>query len=127
MRACGWSSTTARTRSSLPRAFAIQVEARGPRCSVGELIALTRRASLFVGGDTGPMHLAAALEVPVVALFGPTRPERNGPYATRSTVLRSPGSLDNSSHTHVPDGGLQSIGPLSVIAAAGELLKEHDG
>ena len=97
------------------------------KCSVGELIALTRRASLFVGGDTGPMHLAAALEVPVVALFGPTRPERSGPYATRSIVLRSPDSLDNSSHTHVPDRSLQSIDPLGVIAAADELLKEHDG
>ena len=72
------------------------------KCSVGELIALTRRASLFVGGDTGPMHLAAALGVPVVALFGPTRPERNGPYATRSIVLRSRDSLDNSSHTQRP-------------------------
>ena len=97
------------------------------KCSVGELIALTRRASLFVGGDTGPMHLAAALGVPVVALFGPTRPERNGPYATRSIVLRSPDSLDNSSHTQVPDEGLQSIEPQQVIAAADELLKEHDG
>ena len=97
------------------------------RCSVGELIALTRRASLFVGGDTGPMHLAAALEVPVVALFGPTQPERNGPYATRAIVLRSPESIDNSSHTHVPDEGLQSIEPQQVIAAADELMREQNG
>ena len=48
------------------------------------------------------MHLAAALRVPVVALFGPTRPERNGPYGTQSVVLRSPESIDNSSHTSVP-------------------------
>ena len=97
------------------------------KCSVGELVALTRRASLFVGGDTGPMHLAAALGVPVVALFGPTRPERNGPYATRAIVLRSPESLDNSSHTELPDEGLQSIEPHQVIAAADELMKEHNG
>ena len=97
------------------------------KCPVGELIALTRRASLFVGGDTGPMHLAAALGVPVVALFGPTRPERNGPYATRSIVLRSRDSLDNSSHTQVPDEGLQSIEPQHVIAAVDELMREHDG
>jgi heptosyltransferase-1 len=96
------------------------------KCSVGELIALTRRASLFVGGDTGPMHLAAALGVPVVALFGPTRPERNGPYATRSVVLRSRDSLDNSSHTQIPDEGLQSIEPQQVIAAADELMREQD-
>jgi heptosyltransferase I len=92
------------------------------KCSVGELIALTRRARLFVGGDTGPLHLAAALCVPVVALFGPTRPERNGPFATRSVILRSPESLDNPSHTDRPDEGLTSIEPQSVIAAADRLL-----
>jgi heptosyltransferase-1 len=101
--------------------------ARPVNCSVSELIALTRRASLFVGGDTGPMHLAAALGVPVVALFGPTRPERNGPYATRATVLRSPESVDNSSHVDRPDVGLHSIQPEQVIAAVDELLKELDG
>jgi heptosyltransferase-1 len=92
------------------------------KCSVGELIALTRRARIFIGGDTGPMHLAAALHVPVVALFGPTRPERNGPYRTRTVVLRSPESIDNSSHTNVPDTGLLSILPGSVIDAVDQLL-----
>ena len=91
-------------------------------CSIGELIALTRRASLFVGGDTGPMHLAAALHVPVVALFGPTRPERNGPYGTKSIVLRNPESADNSSHTDRPDEGLMAIQPHAVIEAADQLL-----
>lgn len=94
-------------------------------CSVSELIALTRRAALFVGGDTGPMHLAAALRVPVVALFGPTRPERNGPFATRCVVLRSPDSVNNPSHTNRLDEGLFSIEPRSVIAAANQLLGGH--
>ena len=98
--------------------------ARPMECSISQLIALTRRASLFLGGDTGPMHLAAALNVPVVALFGPTRPDRNGPYATRSVILRSAQSKDNSSHTDEPDAGLQSISPDEVIAAADSLLKE---
>ena len=44
------------------------------KCSITELIALTRRARLFIGGDTGPLHLAAALQVPIVAIFGPTDP-----------------------------------------------------
>jgi heptosyltransferase-1 len=100
--------------------------ARPVKCSVSQLIALTRRASLFIGGDTGPMHLAAALGVPVVALFGPTRPDRNGPYATRSIVLRRTESVDNSSHVNDPDAGLQSITPSEVIAAAGSLLKEQN-
>ena len=48
--------------------------------SLSELMALARRAELFIGGDTGPMHLAALLGVKTVALFGPTDPARNGPY-----------------------------------------------
>jgi heptosyltransferase-1 len=96
-------------------------------CSVSQLIALMRRASLFVGGDTGPMHLAAALGVPVVALFGPTRPDRNGPFATPATVLRNPISIDNSSHIEDPDAGLNAICPEQVIIAAEVLLKEQNG
>jgi heptosyltransferase-1 len=46
--------------------------------SITQLIALMRRAGLFIGGDTGPMHLSAALGVPVVGIFGPTNPTRNG-------------------------------------------------
>ena len=95
--------------------------------SITELIALTRRAGLFVGGDTGPMHLAAALRVPVIALFGPTRPERNGPYGTRNTVLRNPESVDNTTHTDRPDEGLVSIDPQAVIAAADQLCGEDRG
>ena len=52
------------------------------QCSVSQLISLTRRVRLFIGGDTGPMHLAAALKVPVVGIFGPTNPARNGPFGT---------------------------------------------
>ena len=100
--------------------------ARPVKCSVGELIALTRRASLFVGGDTGPMHLAAALGVPVVALFGPTRPDRNGPYATRSIVLRSPESVDNSSHARRSRRRPAVDHSGEVIAAADSLLKEQN-
>jgi heptosyltransferase-1 len=59
--------------------------------SLRELAALVGRARLVVAADTGPMHLAAALGTPVVALFGPTDPARNGPIP-KGTVLRSPGS-----------------------------------
>jgi heptosyltransferase-1 len=91
-------------------------------CSIGELIALIRRARLFIGGDTGPLHLAAALRVPVVAIFGPTDPARNGPYGTKSIVLRHPASRTSLSHTRDRDPGLLNITSAQVIAAAGELL-----
>lgn len=51
------------------------------------LAALMRRASLLIGGDTGPVHLAHALGTPVLSLIGPTDPKRNGPYAAAEQVL----------------------------------------
>jgi heptosyltransferase I len=95
-------------------------------CSIGELIALTRRARLFIGGDTGPLHLAAALQVPVVAIFGPTDPARNGPFGTKSLVLRNAASRTSLSHTSKADPGLLKITADKVIAAARTLLKEAD-
>jgi heptosyltransferase I len=95
--------------------------------SLTQLIALTRRADLFIGGDTGPMHLAAALKVPVVAIFGPTDPARNGPFGTRSIVLRSPASSTSYKHVAQPDDGLLEISVDQVVSAASRLLKERHG
>ncbi len=92
-------------------------------CSITELIEFSRRAKLFIGGDTGPMHLAAALQVPVVAIFGPTDPARNGPFATRSIVLRNPASPTTHARRAEPDEGLLEISADSVVAAARELLE----
>lgn len=94
------------------------------KSSITELIALTRGAKLFIGGDTGPMHLAAALRVPVVAIFGPTNPARNGPYGTRSIVLRNPASPTTHARHSDPDRGLLDISVEDVVSAARELL--HD-
>jgi len=96
--------------------------ARAMSCTVTELIALTRRAQLFVGGDTGPLHLAAALRVPVVAIYGPTDPARNGPYGTRSIVLRSVESVTSHARRAEAEVGMLGIGSGAVIAAARELM-----
>lgn len=96
--------------------------AKGIVCSLMELIAITRRARLFIGGDTGPMHLAAALGIPVVAIFGPTNPARNGPFGTRSIVLRSPASPTTHSRRAQPDPGMLEITADEVVAAARKLL-----
>ncbi len=94
-------------------------------CSVSELIALTRRAQIFLGGDTGPMHLAAALSVPVVTIFGPTDPARNGPFGKRNIVLRSPASRTSYAHRSEADPGMLAITTDEVVAAARRLLREH--
>lgn len=90
--------------------------------SLTQLIALTRRARLFIGGDCGPLHLAAALRIPVVGIFGPTDPARNGPYGTRSIVLRSPASSTSHKRRSHPDDGLLEITPEQVVNAARQLL-----
>lgn len=90
--------------------------------SITELIALTRHARLFVGGDTGPLHLSAALGVPVVGIFGPTDPARNGPYGTRSVVLRSPESVTSHARRPEADEGMLGIGSETVLRAALRLL-----
>jgi heptosyltransferase-1 len=90
--------------------------------SLSQLIALTRRASLFIGGDTGPLHLAAALRIPVVGIYGPTDPARNGPFGASSIVLRSPSSLTTHARWARPDKGLLEIDADQVVAAARQLL-----
>lgn len=59
-----------------------------PPTSLTELAALLRRSRLFVGSDTGPLHLAAAVGTPCVGLFGPMPAERNGPYGPRHIALQ---------------------------------------
>jgi heptosyltransferase-1 len=76
-----------------------------------------------IAGDTGPLHLAAALERPVVGLFGPTDPARNGPYGTASRVLRHGSSrVDHSRHPET-ETGLMQITTDEVVEAALELLQ----
>jgi heptosyltransferase-1 len=96
-------------------------------CSISELITLTRRARLLIGGDTGPLHLAAALHVPVVAIYGPTDAARNGPYDTKNIVLRNPASRSSLSHTSDPDPGLLQIRVEEVVSAARTLLGASRG
>jgi heptosyltransferase-1 len=92
------------------------------RCTIGQLVAITRRARLFVGGDTGPLHLAAALGVPVVALYGPTDPARTGPFGTQAIALRHPESETTFSHHAATEAGLLKISAEEVISAARHLL-----
>jgi len=64
---------------------------------IAEMMALLRGAELVVAADSGPLHLANALGIPVVGLFGPTSPDRNGPYGGRDIVVRN---VDDSETTY---------------------------
>ena len=94
-------------------------------CSLPQLIALSKRVSLVIGGDTGPLHLACALGKPVVGIYGPTDPGRNGPYGTRFRVLRNPESRQDHTRRAQPEAGLLTILPRDVLAAAAELMMEE--
>jgi lipopolysaccharide heptosyltransferase I len=83
-----------------------------PPTDLDELTALLRRAQLMVSGDTGPLHLAAALGTPALGLFGPTSGRRNGPYGPRCRALQS------------ADGTMDGLAPDGVVAAAVALLEE---
>lgn len=95
-------------------------------CNLEQLIALTRRIALAIAGDTGPLHLACALGRPVIGIYGPTDPSRNGPYGGRFKVLRSPESRRDHSRHAEPEAGLMTITWEDVLQAADELLAMSD-
>jgi lipopolysaccharide heptosyltransferase I len=85
-----------------------------------ELAALARRARLMVAADTGPLHLACAVGAPVVGVFGPTDPARNGPFSAGDvTVRRLP--LCAPCHRRrcwIQEGVMKAVPPAQVLAAA---------
>ena len=95
-----------------------------PRTEICDLVALCRHAALIVSGDTGPLHIAAAVGTPAVALFGPTNPRRNGPWAPADvTVSRFDGCGCHYERTcHEAAWCLESISVAEVTAAIQQRL-----
>ena len=91
-----------------------------------QFIALARRARLLVAGDTGPLHISAALRTPVVAIFGPTNPARNGPFSPRDMVLWNRGPIDYTRRA-ADAGYISGISVEAVTAAIRERLKNVHG
>ena len=95
--------------------------------SLPEMIEWLRLCELMVTNDTGPMHAAAALGKPLVALFGPTEPRRTGPYGHLENVLRIdlPCSPCLKSHCtyEKPDECLKAISPVTVFERAQRQLQ----
>jgi len=101
-----------------PGAAFPQVPDAVPHCStLAGLIDATRRATAVVGVDSGPLHLAAALGKPGVAIFGPTDPARNGPYGGSLRVLRSPGAVTTYKRGSVIDESMRRMVPGEVFDA----------
>jgi len=98
-------------------------------CSLAELRALFDQAALFIGGDSGPLHVAATSAVPIVGLYGPTLPVRSAPWRSRGLLTESvePGPLecrpcDQRVCVHGDFRCLSSIAPAAVVQAAARAL-----
>jgi ADP-heptose:LPS heptosyltransferase len=97
---------------------------------LAELRALVARSRLFVGGDTGPLHIAATTATPVVGVFGPTLPERSSPWRdpahpTAAVAVAGLPCRPCDQHECVPGDFrcLTTLRPEEVLAAAERLLK----
>jgi lipopolysaccharide heptosyltransferase I len=94
-----------------------------PPTSLTELAALCRRANLFVGSDTGPLHIAAAVGTPCVGLFGPMPHERNGPYGQQHIAVQKVWLTGSSRERRTADNAsMRAIAIADVCAACDAIL-----
>jgi heptosyltransferase I len=100
------------------------------RTSIPELGGVLAQADLLVSVDSGPVHIAAALDTPVLGLYGITDPQRTGPYGDRHRVIRSPlaGRRHGDFRRETADNMsvMQAIQPETVITAALEMLSASE-
>lgn len=128
-------------RAAADHTAAAAAERAGPaakqivRCGdfdLSELRALAGRAALYIGGDSGPMHIAATTSVPMVALFGPTLPERSMPWRQPSRAIAvdsGPLPCRPCHQRHCVPGDfrcLTALSPERVLDAARELLAREN-
>ncbi|MGB9405840.1 MAG: glycosyltransferase family 9 protein [Candidatus Acidiferrales bacterium] len=91
-----------------------------------QLMSVLRRAKFMVAGDTGPLHLAAALGTPVIGLYGPTDPARNGPYSERAAVVRKAHPGETSYKRRPSDSAaMLRIEVADVANAVNQLLERR--
>jgi lipopolysaccharide heptosyltransferase I len=92
-----------------------------PPTTLRELAALVRRAKLFLGSDTGPLHLAAAVGTPCVGLYGPMPAERNGPYGPGHIALQKV-HLTGRGRRKADNAAMKAIEVEEVVAACASIL-----
>jgi ADP-heptose:LPS heptosyltransferase len=98
-----------------------------PACdSLREFAGLAASASLYVGADTGPMHIAAAVGTPVVAIFGGTAPSMHRPIGASSRILGGVSFEDRVDRVSLEESldVLEAVTAEDVFTAAVELLEE---
>ena len=102
--------------------FSLAAAALPHYSSLRGLIYATRRAAAVIGVDSGPLHLAAALAKPGLALFGPTDPARNGPYGESLRVLRTASATTTYKRGQTIDSSMSDLSPQQVFEALRAIL-----
>lgn len=91
--------------------------------SLRELAALIKGCKVFISGDTGPLHFAAALKKPLIAMYGPTKADRTGPYGSdKATVLITPAACAGCLKKHCSDW--HCMGDITPEMVYNEYLKK---
>jgi lipopolysaccharide heptosyltransferase I len=128
----GWPSLVAWGPGELERAERVAIASDGaarvaPATSLADLVALARAAALFVAGDTGPLQLAAAVGTPVVGVFGPTDPARNGPWAVDDVCVSRFDECEchHKRRCRRPTPCIETIAPQEVIDAVDRRLADR--
>jgi heptosyltransferase-1 len=131
-----WRSIVVGGNADVPRADVVVGVSGGKAVSLAgktglrELVDIMKNAVLVISNDSGPMHIAAALGVPVVAIFGPTSPERTGPYGQGHIIIRSEVACSPCFRKRCADlkcmKGITVAGVLEKIDSSMQLFKEKD-
>lgn len=102
------------------------------KTSLGQLAALMQRADLLITGDSGPMHIAAAVGTPLIAIHGPTDPAHSGPVSPRATILKSGiwcspcyNAKDTADCRYFTAQCMKNITPAQVYEVTREKLRER--
>jgi len=96
-----------------------------PKLSLNELKQLIANSNIVLGGDTGPTHMAWALNIPSITLFGPTPHWRNA-YKTKINSTLSSGSLIDIYNINKKDGSIKDINPQDIADLANAILMEKE-
>jgi heptosyltransferase I len=121
-----WGNAEERARADQVAA-ASQGHARpAPKMTLCQLAALDRQARLFLGSDTGPLHLAAAVGTPCVGLYGPWPADKHGPYGPQHvTVQKMCCQGSTRQRRHAPPVYMEAIDVDSVCAACDQILQRE--
>lgn len=102
------------------------------KTSLTQLAALLKRADLLISGDSGPMHMASAVETPLIAIHGPTDPALSGPVSHHATILRSDiwcspcyQAKETADCRFFTTQCMKDISPAQVLSVAREKLREQ--